>query len=149
MPAIILLSAAGCGATRSEPTVIAADSRIEIGFRDELGPSFVLQSVVLRIDGQVVGRHTAPQEGGTGAIEFPAAILPAGQHEAAAHAVYRGEGHGIFSYLKEYKFDVESKHEFRAPPLGAIALTAVCFEKGGPETELSDRPRIRWLEELR
>jgi hypothetical protein len=147
--ASLLLSTPSCGTSRSEPTVITADSRIETGFRDELGASFVLESVELRVDGRIVGRHVAAEDGGSGAIDFPAAILPAGEHEAEVHAVYRGEGHGIFSYLKEYKFDVESTHEFRTPPLGTVALTAVCFEKGGPTTELSDRPRIRWLEERR
>lgn len=139
----------GCGPSRPEPVVVAADSRIETAFRNELGGAFVLESVELRIDGRLVGRHVANADDQETEVAFPAAILPAGECEAAVHAVYRGEGHGIFSYLKDYKFDVESTHEFRAPPLGTIAITAVCFERGDPTTEISDRPRIRWLEETR
>ena len=66
----LLLSPSGCGPSRPEPTVIAADSRIELGFCDELGASFVLQSVELRIDGRVVGRHTAPRDGRSGHGSF-------------------------------------------------------------------------------
>ena len=55
-------------------------------------------------------------------------------------------GWDILEALKDYEFDVKSSHEFRAPPHGTISLTAVCYERGGPETELSDRPAIRWVE---
>jgi len=139
----------GCGPSRAEPTFIAADSRIETAFKDELGEAFVLVSVEVGIDGRVVGRYEPGGEEPKPTVELPPATLPAGDHEASVRALYRGEGHGIFSYLKEYKFEVKSTHEFRAPPLGTIALTAICYERGGPETELSDRPRIRWVEELR
>ena len=145
----LLLSPPGCGPQRAEPTVIAADSRIETSFQDDLGDAFVLMSVVVEIDGRVVGRYEAAGDGPQPAIEFPAATLPAGDHEAALRAVYRGEGHGIFSYLKEYKFEVKSTHEFRAPPLRTVVLTAICYERGGPTTELSDRPAIRWIEKTR
>jgi hypothetical protein len=150
--ALLALIIVGCGPSRPDPVVVAADSQVVTGFRDELGGSFVPLSVKLKIDGQLVGSWKAEgasvEELRTG-IELPARVVPAGEHEASVHARYRGEGHGIFSYLKEYKFDVKSKHTFRAPPLGAIAITAVCFEKGGPATELSDRPSIRWIEETR
>jgi hypothetical protein len=130
-----LVAGSGCGPSRPEPVVVAADSRVELAFTNELGGSFVLMSVELRLDGELVGEQVS--------------TVPAGEHEVSVRARYRGEGHGIFSYLKEYKFDVKSKHTFRAPPLKTIAITAVCFERGGPTTELSDRPAIRWVEETR
>ena len=136
----------GCGPQRAVPVVIVGDSRVETFFVDELGGSFALQSVKLVIDGRVVGKHVASDDEEETVIAFTVATLPAGDHEIKAHAVYRGEGHGIFSYLKGYKFDVKSSHEFQAPPHRTVALTAICYERGGPTTELSDRPAIRWVE---
>jgi hypothetical protein len=148
--AVVVVVGLGCGSSRREPLVVVANSRVDLAFANELGAAFVPQRVEIRVDGQLLGQHVADKGGSLkAALSFPAETVPAGEHQVAVHAVYRGEGHGVFSYLKEYSFNVKSRHEFRAPPLKTIAITAVCFEKGGLTTELSDRPTIRWVEEIR
>jgi hypothetical protein len=145
-----LLSAAlGCGPQRSDPVVIPADSQVKTAFVNDLGSSFVLESVEMKVDGRISGRYDVDAGSPEHEIEFSAAVVAAGDHEASVHAVYRGQGHGVFSYLKDYKFEVESSHDFRTPPLKTVEVTAVCYEKGGPTTALSDRPAIRWIEEVR
>jgi hypothetical protein len=141
-----LLALTGCGPSRADPVLILGDSRVETFFVDELGGSFVLVSAKFVVDGRVVGERVASEDDRGTVFEFPAITVPAGEHEIKAHARYRGKGHGIFSYLEEYKFDVESSHEFSASPHRTISLTAVCYERGGPTTELSERPAIRWIE---
>jgi len=144
--ACALLASMGCGPSRAEPVVILGDSRVETFFVDELGGSFALLSAKIVVDGRVAGKHVASAKDEGNVFEFRAITVPAGEHEVEVHARYRGEGHGIFSYLKGYKFDVKSSYEFSAPPHRTIALTAVCYERGGPTTELSERPAIRWIE---
>ncbi len=148
--AVVAAAGFGCGSSRSDPVVVVANSRVEPAFTNKLGGAFVLQRVEMRVDGKLAGKHVADKDGSLDAdLSFSASTVPSGEHEISVNAVYRGEGHGVFSYLKEYRFKVESEYEFRAPPLKTIAITAVCFEKGGPTTELSDRPAIRWVEEIR
>ncbi len=148
--AVVATAGFGCGSSRSDPVVVVASSRVEPAFTNKLGGAFVLQRVEMRVDGKLLGKHVADKDGSLDAdLSFSASTVPSGEHEVAVHAVYRGEGHGVFSYLKEYSFKVKSAYEFRAPPLKTIAITAVCFEKGGPTTALEDRPAIRWVEEIR
>ncbi len=147
---VVAVAGFGCGSSRPEPVVVVANSRVEPAFTNKLGGGFVLQRVEMRVDGKLVGQNVADRGGSLETdLSFPASTISSGEHQVAVHAVYRGEGHGVFSYLKEYTFKVESNHEFRAPHLKTIAITAVCFEKGGPTTALEDRPAIRWVEEIR
>ena len=147
---VVVVAGFGCGSSRSDPVVVVANSRVEPAFTNNLGSAFVLQRVEMRVDGKLAGKHVADKDGSLDAeLSFPASTVPSGEHEVAVYTVYRGEGYGVFSYLKEYSFKVESAYEFRAPPLKTIAITAVCFEKGGPTTALEDRPAIRWTEEIR
>ena len=148
--AVVVVVGFGCGSNRREPVVVVANSRVDLAFTNELGASFVPQRVEMKVDGKLLGRHVADRgESLDVELSFPAVTVPSGEHRVAIHVVCRGEGYGVFSYLKEYAFKVKSKHEFRAPPLKTIAITAVCFEKGGPTTALEDRPAIRWVEEIR
>ena len=61
---------------------------------------------------------------------------------------YRGDGYGIFSYLKGYRFRVRSSYSFSAPESKAVSIRVVGFEKGGPTAPLEERPAIRYLERL-
>jgi hypothetical protein len=149
--ALALGLALGCGQpSRPTPEVIAADSSVALVFVDELGDAFALIGVEAQLDGRPVDRRpSAEGDAPDQPQRFRTLVVPAGEHELRLHAVYRGVGHGVFSYLKDYNFDVESTHVFRAPPLKTVSLTATCYEQGGPTTPLEDRPRIRWREDIR
>ena len=61
---------------------------------------------------------------------------------------YRGNGYGIFSYLKGYRFKVRSSYSFTAPEGRMVALRVIAYEKGGPTAPLEERPAIRYLERV-
>jgi len=71
--------------------------------------------------------------------------LPSGCHRVGVHAEYRGNGSGVFAYLKEYRFATKSAHAFDAVEGGS--LTIVGYEQGGPETPLEQRPALRFTEQ--
>lgn len=54
---------------------------------------------------------------------------------------FRGEGRGVFTYLKAYKFQITSTHELEPSDTD---LTITAFEKGGPMTPLEERPAVRY-----
>jgi hypothetical protein len=72
--------------------------------------------------------------------------VPPGPHVLQVLLRYQGNGYGVFSYLKGYKFDVRSSHSIVIAPGGLTELTVVGLEKGGVTTPLEERPAVRWVE---
>jgi hypothetical protein len=60
----------------------------------------------------------------------------------------QGNGYGVFSYLRGYKFEVRSSHSFTAVEGKTINLDAVSYEKGGVTTPLEERPAVRYSEKI-
>lgn len=60
----------------------------------------------------------------------------------------QGNGYGVFSYLRGYRFEVRSSHSFTAVEGKTINLQAVAYEKGGVTTPLEERPAIRYVEKV-
>ena len=56
--------------------------------------------------------------------------------------LYQGQGYGVFSYLRGYKFKVESKHKFWAAAGQTITVTVTGFER--TIDVLAERPAVRW-----
>jgi len=61
---------------------------------------------------------------------------------------YRGNGFGIFSYLRGYVFNLRSSHTFHAEEGKQVRVRVVGYEKGGITTDLKDRPDIRFEDQL-
>ncbi len=59
-----------------------------------------------------------------------------------SRCAYQGNGFGVFSYLKGYKFNVRSSHTFVAGESKSTKVTVVGYEKGNITTQLSDKPAI-------
>lgn len=76
---------------------------------------------------------------------YNGSIVP-GDHNLTVNLEYRGNGYGIFSYLKGYRFRVRSSYTFSAPEGKAITVRVVGYEKGGPTAPLEERPAVRYLE---
>jgi hypothetical protein len=69
-------------------------------------------------------------------------VIEPGRHNLHVHIVYQGQGYGVFSYLKGYKFTVKSKHKFWANPGQTITATVTGFERS--VNVLAERPAVRW-----
>ena len=133
-----------------QETVLGGDvstgSRAVIVHKNEMGGSFLLESVAYALDGAPIFTQV-DTEGDLGKrLEFEifnGRIVP-GQHQIAVRLVYRGNGYGVFSYLEGYKFKVQSSYTFTAEPGKVSTVRVVGFEQGGLTTDLKDRPAVRY-----
>src|SRR6185436_12798380 len=117
-------------------------SRALIHHKNEMGSSFRLVKAAFALDGVQIA---AKSEGGLADMQefdvYNGAIQP-GSHTLSVALVYQGNGFGVFSYLKGYKFNVKSSHTFVAGESKTTNITVVGYEKGNITTQLSDKPAI-------
>jgi hypothetical protein len=128
----------------------AAGSRSEVEFKNEMSSAFQLTRALFVMDGQV--QYNRADEGGALAdqkdIPIYSGSVPPGDHTIQVALTFQGNGYGVFSYLRGYKFEVKSSHAFTAVEGKTITITATSFEKGGVTTPLEQRPTIEWQEKL-
>ncbi|QSQ17393.1 dihydrolipoamide acetyltransferase [Myxococcus landrumensis] len=137
-----------------QETVLGGDvttgARALIVHKNEMGGSFILESVTYALDGAPIFTQLDLQ-GELGKREqfevFNGRIVP-GQHQLAVRLVYRGDGFGVFSYLEGYKFKVQSSYTFNAEPGKVSTVRVVGYEQGGITTDHKDRPAVRYDIEL-
>jgi hypothetical protein len=128
----------------------AAGSRAEIKFENQMSSAFKLTHLVIVLDGAV--QYTREDE--TGALadqkEIPVfnGSVPPGDHTVSILENFQGNGYGVFTYLRGYKFQVKSSQSFTATEGKTIVVTATALEKGGVTTALGDRPAVQWNEKV-
>ncbi len=119
-------------------------SRAIIHHRNEMGSSFRLVKAAYALDGvQIYSK--ADDSGALAEMQdfdvYNGAIQP-GSHTLSVALTYQGNGFGVFSYLKGYKFNVKSSHTFVAGDSKTTNITVVGYEKGNITTQLSDKPAV-------
>jgi len=119
-------------------------SRAVIHHKNEMGSSFRLVKAAYALDGvQIYSK--ADDTGGLADMQdfdvYNGAIQP-GSHTLSVALTYQGNGFGVFSYLKGYKFNVKSSHTFVAGDSKTTNITVVGYEKGNITTQLSDKPAV-------
>jgi hypothetical protein len=128
----------------------AAGSRAEVEFENEMSNAFELTRALFVIDGQV--QYNRQDDTGALAdqkdIPIYTGTMPPGDHTIQVALTFQGNGYGVFSYLRGYKFEVKSSHSFTAVEGKALTVTATAFEKGGVTTPLEQRPTIEWHEKV-
>jgi hypothetical protein len=129
---------------------VVAGAQARIVHENKMGNSYKLVKVVYALDGAPI-LNKADEEGGLGdEAEFDVyngSIVP-GDHTLTVELEYRGNGYGIFSYLKGYRFKVTSSHTFTAGEGKITTLQIVGYEKGGPTAPLEERPAVRYMERV-
>jgi hypothetical protein len=129
----------------------AAGSRGEVVFKDEMSSAFLLTHALFVIDNQV--QYNKQDDSGALAdqkeIPIYTGSVPPGDHTIQVALTFQGNGYGVFSYLRGYKFEVKSSHAFTAVEGKILLITATAFEKGGVTTPLEQRPTIEWHESLK
>src|SRR5260370_16257676 len=70
---------------------------------------------------------------------YTGAIQP-GSHTLTVVLLYQGNGFGVVTYLKGYKFTAKSSQSFVAAESKTTAITVVGYQKGHLTTQLSDKP---------
>jgi hypothetical protein len=128
----------------------AAGSRAEVEFKNEMSSAFLLTRALFVIDGQI--QYNRSDDSGALAdqkdIPIYTGSVPPGDHTIQVGLTFQGNGYGVFSYLRGYKFEVKSSHSFTAIEGKALTVTATAFEKGGVTTPLEQRPTIDWHEKI-
>jgi hypothetical protein len=119
-------------------------SRAIIHHKNEMGSSFRLVKAAYALDGVQI--YAKSDDTGTLAEMtdfdvYNGAIQP-GSHTLSVALTYQGNGFGVFSYLKGYKFNVKSSHTFVAGDSKTTNITVVGYEKGNITTQLSDKPAV-------
>lgn len=121
-------------------------SRCVIKHKNDMGATFRLIKVVYALDGVQImnkvddsGRLAEMQEFDV----YNGAIQP-GNHTISVQLVYQGNGFGVFSYLKGYKFKASSSHTFIAADNKATVVTVLGYEKPGVTTNMEDKPAVEF-----
>jgi hypothetical protein len=131
----------------------AGGARAEISFRNDLSSAFRLTGALFVLDGAV--QYNKQDESDDSPLanqkEIPIFIgsIPPGDHTVQIVLQLRGNGYGVFSYLKGYKFKVPSSHSFTITEGKTLKLDVIAWEKGDVTTDLTDRPAIRFTENVR
>ena len=117
-------------------------SRAVIHHKNEMGSSFRLIKAAFALDGVQIA---AKSEGGLADMQefdvYNGAIQP-GSHTLSVVLLYQGNGFGVFSYLKGYKFTAKSSQSFVAAESKTTSITVVGYEKGNLTTQLADKPAV-------
>jgi hypothetical protein len=123
---------------------IIGASRAYIKHKNEMGSSFRLIKAAYALDGVQIFSKSDD----TGRLAemsdfeiYNGAIQP-GSHTLTVVMLYQGNGFGVFSYLKGYKFTAKSSQSFVAAESKTTAITVVGYEKGNLTTQLSDKPAV-------
>jgi len=128
----------------------AAGSRSEIEFKNEMSSAFQLTKALFVLDGQI--QYNRQDDSGALAdqnnIPIYTGSVPPGDHTIQVALTFQGNGFGVFSYLRGYKFQVKSSHSFTAIEGKALTVTATAYEKGGVTTPLEQRPDVEWQEKI-
>jgi len=128
----------------------AGGSRSEIAFHNEMSSAFKLTRALVTLDGAVQYNR----QDDTGALadqkDIPifSGSVPAGDHTVSVVLNFQGNGYGVFTYLRGYKFEVKSAHSFTAVEGKTMTVDATALEKGGVTTPLEQRPTIDWHEKV-
>jgi hypothetical protein len=128
----------------------AAGSRSEVTFKNEMSSAFRLTKALFVIDGTVQYNRSDDSGALADQKEIPifSGSIPPGDHTVQVLLNFQGNGYGVFTYLRGYKFEVKSSHSFTAVEGKTLTLEATALEKGGVTTPLEQRPAIEWHEKV-
>ncbi|MEL6343423.1 MAG: dihydrolipoamide acetyltransferase [Myxococcota bacterium] len=113
---------------------------------NKLGSGYTLESVAYFLDGRGQFAKSDP----TGVLdeqrEFKVfdAALPPGNHNLTVNMKLRGNGFGVFSYVKNYTFNVQSSYVFSAEEGKACQVRVIANERKGIGRSFTERPNVNF-----
>jgi hypothetical protein len=125
----------------------SAGSRIVITHKNQMGPSFLLVEVNYFLDGTPLWQEV--DESGaklTPKKDYPLwdGSIVDGAHTLTVELRYKGNGTGAFKYLEGYVWKLKDALTFTAESGKVIAVDVVGYEQGNFTTELTERPKVRF-----
>ncbi len=124
----------------------SAGSRATIWHVNKLGRGYTIESVAYYLDGQGKFSKADPKGGLDEMDEFKVfeGALPPGQHNLTVNMQLRGNGFGIFSYVKDYTFNVQASTAFNAEEGKSCTVRVVADERKGIGRSFVERPNVRF-----
>ena len=119
-------------------------SKATIWHVNKLGSGYTLESVAYFLDGRGQFAKSDP----TGVLdeqrEFKVfdGALPPGNHNLTVNMKLRGNGFGVFSYVKNYTFNVQSSTSFTAEEGKSCQVRVVANERKGIGRSFTERPNV-------
>lgn len=141
--ALALLAAAlGCSSPQKKPRRRFGSARVRVVVENAMGESFVLVGAKLALDDRLIHDRQSEQLAGQKTFVVYDGVLAAGEHDLDVSLALRGQGYGVFSYLKGYRFSAKTKQRFEVDGDQRAVVRVVAHERGGPTTPLEERPAI-------
>ena len=129
-----------------------AGSRAGIKFNNELSSAFRVTRALFVLDGAVQYNKTDQSGALADQAEIPifSGSIPPGDHTVQVLLNLQGNGYGVFSYLRGYRFEVRSSHSFTAVEGKTFEPPGRGLREGRRHHAASEeRPAIRYVEEGR
>jgi|GEM_PF-2429397 len=124
-----------------------AAGRAHIAYKNDMGASFRLRELHIFLDGAAIRDEVDETGDNIGKQErvelFDGNIMP-GTHTLNINVVYQGVGYGVFSDINNSTFKLRSTHTFTVEKGKVLNLQIVAYEQGDSNTQLKDRPTIRF-----
>lgn len=130
---------------------VVSGARARILHRNDMGSNFTLRQASYALDGSSLYNRTAEDNSLDEQREielFNGSIVP-GNHNVSVFLLFQGNGYGVFSYLRGYKFKIQSSTVFTAEEGKLTTVKVVAYEKGGFTTDLQDKPDVRYEVEVK
>jgi hypothetical protein len=154
---LVLVFGAGCATTPPPGSPRRACERVGNGppvhvhlrIENRMGSGFELAKFAWTIDGvpplsDVEQAKLVARLGGERLATYELS-LPSGCHRVDVLVENRGNGSGVFAYLKGYRFEIKTAYAFDAVENETVSFIA--YEQGGAETPLEERPALRFTEQ--
>lgn len=117
---------------------------LTVRLRNEISRAFVLVGAAFALDGVLAFDANDPDLLGQQSFPVLTTGLTHGSHELATRLVYRGNGYGVFAYLRSYRFRMQAAKSFEARPGAGLTIVVHGYEKGGLTTPIEQRPALRF-----
>lgn len=129
---------------------ITAAAKAEVVFENQMSNAFRLKRIVALYDGAPLSTRTDEKDqiGDMKEVPLYNELVQPGDHTLQFLIEYQGNGYGIFSYLKGYKFEIRSSRSFTALEGKTVAIRVVGYEQGGPTTPIEEKPAVRYTEKV-
>jgi len=116
-----------------------AGARTTIIHKNDVGGVFKLVTAIYQLDEAPVFRKIDNPDDLTKEeiVVFDGSVVP-GPHHVSTYFVYKGEGYGIFSYMKGYTFKLKAGYSFNVEEGRVVTVTATPSDKGST-VQLDDR----------
>ena len=120
-------------------------AKVAVWHINELAKTYSMESVQYFMDGKNIYTKVDPggELAGVKEMKVHEQRVPSGTHNLQVKMVLRGNGYGVFSYLRTYQFNVQSSYSLKVDD-GQMAVVRVIADSKGSMKSFVERPSVRY-----